>query len=170
MKVFLLVAGALVLLVAGMAAIGSLLPKRHVVTRSAVFGESPERLFELIVGKQDWRPDVRESQLVTEHDGRHFQLETLKRGVSILYEVQGARPPEVVQRRIATGSLPYGGTWTFVLEPVVGGTEVRITEDGEVYNPLFRFVSRFVIGPKATLDAYLIAMGKAVGEEAYPAD
>jgi hypothetical protein len=43
---------------------------------------------------------------------------------------------------------------------------MRITEDGEVYNPVFRFVSKFVMGQTATLDAYLKAMGNAVGEDA----
>lgn len=52
-----------------------------------------------------------------------------------------------------------------MLEPENGKTLVRITEDGEVYNPFFRFMSRFVLGQTATLDAYLKAMGKAVGED-----
>ena len=43
---------------------------------------------------------------------------------------------------------------------------MRITEDGEVYNPVFRFVSRAVMGHTAMLDAYLKALGKAVGQEA----
>ncbi len=32
------------------------------------------------------------------------------------------------------------------LSPMNGSTLLRITEEGEVYHPLFRFVSRFVIG------------------------
>jgi hypothetical protein len=42
---------------------------------------------------------------------------------------------------------------------------VRITENGEVYNPLFRFVSRYVIGHNRTIDAYLRALGQATGQE-----
>jgi hypothetical protein len=42
---------------------------------------------------------------------------------------------------------------------------VRITEDGEVYNPIFRFMSRFVFGHTHTMDAYLRALGKATGQE-----
>ncbi|HUD13497.1 MAG TPA: hypothetical protein VMQ56_07565, partial [Terracidiphilus sp.] len=59
----------------------------------------------------------------------------------------------------------YGGSWSFVLEPANGGTRLTITEDGEVYNPVFRFVSRFVMGQTATQDAYLRALEKAVGED-----
>jgi len=79
--------------------------------------------------------------------------------------LQGSRPPLAIQRRIATENLPYGGTWTFALAPANGETLVRITEDGEVYNPIFRLVSKFLMGQTATQDAYLKAMGKAVGED-----
>lgn len=164
-KIVLIVAGVLVLLVVCVLAIGALLPKRHVVSRSAFFKASPERLFALIAGSQDWRPDVKACELITEGGGRQFQRETSTHGETVLYELQGSRPPVAIQRRIATENLPYGGTWSFALEPGNGGTRVRITEDGEVYNPVFRFVSRFVMGHTATLDAYLTAMGKAVGED-----
>jgi hypothetical protein len=168
MRIALIVVGVLVLLVAGVVVVGSLLPKRHVVARSAVFNASPEKLFALIAGSQDWRPDVKACELITGEGGRQFQRETSKHGDTILYELQESRPPLGIERRIATENLPYGGTWSFALEPANGGTRVRITEDGEVYNPVFRFVSKFVLGQTATQDAYLKAMGKAVGEDVLP--
>jgi hypothetical protein len=164
MKIVLIVVGAVVLLVVTVVAIGALLPKRHVVTRTALFKASPEKLFALIAGNQDWRPDVKACELITD-GGKQFQRETSRHGETVVYELMGSRPPLVIQRRIATENLLYGGSWSFALEPENGETRVRITEDGEVYNPLFRFVSRFVMGQTATLDAYLAAMGKATGED-----
>ncbi|MGO8757034.1 MAG: SRPBCC family protein [Terracidiphilus sp.] len=165
MKIVLIVVGILVLLVVCVVVAGALLPKRHVVSRSAVFKATPERLFALVAGNQDWRPDVKSCESFIQDDGRQFQRETPKHGDTILYELQGSRPPLAIQRRIATENLPYGGTWSFALEPAEGGTQVRITEDAEVYNPFFRFVSKFILGQTGTLDAYLTAMGKAVGED-----
>ncbi len=166
MKILLTVAGVVVLLVLGVVVIGSLLPKRHVIARSATFRASPEKLFALIAGDQSWRPDVKGCELIGGEGGRQFQRETSTHGQTVLYELQGSRPPLAIERRIATENLPFGGSWTFALEPVEGGTRVRITEDGEVYNPIFRFVSKFVMGETATQDAYLKAMGKATGEDA----
>jgi hypothetical protein len=61
--------------------------------------------------------------------------------------------------------LPFGGTWTFEVTPIGdGGSVVRITEDGEVYNPVFRFVSRYFMGYTATIDSYLKALGAKFGE------
>jgi len=37
-----------------------------------------------------------------------------------------------------------------------------------VTNPLFRFMSRFIIGHTATLDQYLRALGKKYGSDAAP--
>ena len=45
---------------------------------------------------------------------------------------------------------------------------VRITEDGEIYNPIFRFVSRFVMGYETTMKQYLSSIGRRYTE--VPAD
>ena len=41
---------------------------------------------------------------------------------------------------------------------------LRVTEHGEVYNPLFRFVSKFIIGHHTSLEQYLRALGQKLGE------
>ena len=74
---------------------------------------------------------------------------------AILYEVEESDPPTRMVTRIADPSLPFGGRWTCELHAVTSGTTLRITEDGEVYNPLFRFMSRFVFGHYRTMDGYL---------------
>lgn len=168
MKVALLCIAAIIVLIGSVALIvvmiGAMLPQRHIATRSASFHAPPERLFALISGPQDWRPDVRSCELLSQ-DGRSYQREISQRGETILYEIMQSRPPLAIQRRIATPNLPYSGTWTFALEPMGATTRVRVTEDGEVYNPIFRFVSRFILGQTATQDTYLRAMGKATGED-----
>jgi hypothetical protein len=40
-----------------------------------------------------------------------------------------------------------------------GGSELRISENGEIYNVIFRFVSRFVLGYTSTMDTYLRDLG-----------
>jgi hypothetical protein len=91
--------------------------------------------------------------------------ETTRKGETIVYEVLDRVPPASIKRRIATENLPYSGTWTYSLQHNGESTLVRITEDGQVYNPVFRFVSRFVLGHTRTMDAYLRALGNATGQE-----
>jgi uncharacterized protein YndB with AHSA1/START domain len=165
MKILLIAVAALVLLVLIVVITGALLPKHHVSTRSAHFNASPDRLFALIAGPQNWRPEVAKCEDITDGSGRHLQRETNRRNEAMTYELLASDPPHSIERRIATPNLPYSGSWTFTLTPADTGTVVRITEDGEVYNPVFRFTSRFILGETATIDAYLRALGKVTNQE-----
>jgi hypothetical protein len=164
-RILLIVVAGIVLLVLAVVVIGSLLPKRHVVSRSASYLASPEHLFSLIAGPQNWRPDVLNYEAVPGVGGREFMRETTRDGETITYELLDRTPPRSLKRRIATENLPYSGTWTYSLQPNGEITTVRITEDGQVYNPVFRFISRFVLGHTRTMNAYLRALGKATGQE-----
>jgi hypothetical protein len=164
MKIVLLSAVCLVLLVVMVVAVGYLLPKSHVATRSAIFRAPPEKLYALISGTQVWRPDVVRFEVVSDSGGREVQHETTRDGKTIAYEVSERVPPIGLKRRIVSQDLPYSGTWTYSLESRDGLTVVRITEQGEVTNPVFRFVSRFILGHTATIDQYLHALGNAVGQ------
>jgi hypothetical protein len=165
MKILLIVIGSLAVVAAVVVGMGLLIPKRHVVSRSASYRLGPEQLYPLIAGPQDWRPDVVRCDVVPDGSGRDLMRETTRDGETITYELLDRKPPTSIRRRIATQNLPYSGTWAFSLVPKDGVTVVRITEDGEVHNPVFRFVSHFVLGHTRTLDAYLRAMAKASGQE-----
>jgi polyketide cyclase/dehydrase/lipid transport protein len=165
MRILLVVIGVIALVVVGVVVIGALLPKGHVASRSASYRATPERLFSLIAGPQNWRPDVQHCEAVPDPAGRELMRETTRGGETITYELLERTPPVSIKRRIAAENLPYSGTWTFSLQSGGGVTTVRITENGEVYNPVFRFVSRFLMGHTRTMDAYLRALGKATGEE-----
>jgi hypothetical protein len=165
-KIVFFLIGAIIFVVAVIVVIGFTLPKRHLVSRSASYRVPPEKLYALIAGPQDWRPDIRHWEAVPNSDGLELTRETSNHGETITYEVLDRTPPTSLKRRIATKNLPYSGTWTYSLESAGEITTIRITEDGEVYNPVFRFMSRFVLGQTRTMDAYLQSLGKATGSKA----
>jgi hypothetical protein len=43
------------------------------------------------------------------------------------------------------------------------GSLLTITEHGEIYNPLFRSISRYLLGYTATIDNYLQALHAKLG-------
>ena len=47
---------------------------------------------------------------------------------------------------------------------------MTITERGVVYNPIFRFVSRFLMGYTATMKTYLNALARRFGGETTPTE
>ena len=115
----------------------------------------PERVFAACTDVEafpTWRSDVQGVDVTT----RTPQLQWRERGSdgTIAFEVQESEPPRRLVTRIADRTLPFGGAWTFTLQPDGGGTKLTITENGEVYNPLFRVMSRYVFGYTATIDRY----------------
>ena len=160
MKIFFVALGIIAALIIVIVAIGALLPKRHVATRSARLKAAPETVFRLISGPQDWRSDLREYKFY-EEDGRHMIRETDKHGQTITYEIVLSQYPTQLKRTIADKSLPFGGSWTWQIQSTSEGSVVTITEEGEVRNPVFRFVSRFFIGLTRTLDNYLAMLANA---------
>ena len=169
MKIALAIAGVIALLLVVVVAIGAMLPKGHTVSRMARYATTPQQLFALIAGPQNWRPDLKSSEEFVEQN-RTYVRETTSRNETITYELLNREEPRSIERRIATENLPYSGSWIFLLEPSGSGTVVRITEHGEVSNPVFRFVSRFVLGQSHSIDSYLAALGRATGQEVRPAD
>jgi len=91
--------------------------------------------------------------------------ETDKGGQTIAYEAMESDPPRHLVTRIADPSLPFGGTWNYEITRSGSGSTstLTITENGEVYNPVFRFVSRYIMGHAATVDAYLKAAKARLG-------
>ena len=101
-----------------------------------------------------WRPGVKALDRQSDRDGHPAWTETVS-GMKIPLYFERMERPTLLVARIAGPSLPFGGTWTYRIAPAPGGSEVTITEDGEVYNPIFRFMSRFVFGHYATLDEFV---------------
>jgi hypothetical protein len=166
MKLVLIGIDTLVALILVVVIIGMLLPKAHTASRSAVFKATPDQLFALIDGPQAWRSNVKKYEPIDAANGRRQWRETDSHGQTITYEAVERHPPTLLKTRIITANLPYSGTWTLYLEPMGGGsTMMRITEEGEVSNPVFRFISRFVIGQTRTIDTYLHDLGTATGEQ-----
>jgi uncharacterized protein YndB with AHSA1/START domain len=151
-----LILGALAVLLLTIAGVGLVLPVAHTATRQATLGASPERVFEALTRVEQyphWRSDVQSVELLSTQPMTRWR--EIGGNGTITFEFTEVQPPARLVARIADPSLPFGGSWTYVLSRSTSGTGVTITENGEVYNPLFRFMSRFVFGHTATLETFL---------------
>ncbi|MGH9311030.1 MAG: SRPBCC family protein [Vicinamibacterales bacterium] len=167
LRTAILVAGALGILVLIVVAFGYALPVGHVASVDRAFGQPPARVFAVIHDVERypaWRSDVKQVQIVERTPALRWR-EVGSNG-TITFEVQEAVNPSRLVTRIADRSLPFGGTWMFVLTPEGSGTRVAITEHGEVYNPIFRVMSRFVFGHAATMETFLGDLSTYLGRAA----
>jgi uncharacterized protein YndB with AHSA1/START domain len=161
------IGGGLVALVAVVAIIGAALPKEHVASRSMVYKQPPEVVFGVITDFGNygaWRKDVERVEMLEPSSGMPRFREVGSNGV-IAMEVVEMQAPRRLVVRIADPELPFGGRWVYELEAAAEGTRLKITEEGEVYNPIFRFVSKYVMGHTSGIEQYLRALGEKFGEQ-----
>jgi Polyketide cyclase / dehydrase and lipid transport len=161
--IFVVLAGILILITLT----GYLLPKEHTVTREARFHQPAEVIWKTMtdIGAMPaWRQGLKSVQRLPDENGLPAWVETTGSG-SIPFETVVSQPPSKLVVRIADPKLPFGGTWTYEITSLPSGTNLRIREDGEIYNPLFRFLSRFVFGYTGTIETYLKSMAKKFGEQ-----
>jgi len=125
--------------VAVIAAIGATLPREHVATRSLALRRSAEEVWPAIMQA------------------------TAASGVPV--DVLESDPPRRQVTRVKDTEKMFGGTWTITITPSPTGSTLTITEDGWVGNPIFRFVSRYVMGHHATMDGMLKDVAKKFGEQ-----
>ncbi|MGK7311807.1 MAG: SRPBCC family protein [Candidatus Longimicrobiales bacterium M2_2A_002] len=159
-----IVAGLMVLILIAWA-VGATLPVAHTATVSARIDAPPSDVWRLITEPArfaEWRPDV-ESVTVLDRDGTGIVWREALGTGAITFETTAWDPPRRMTARIADEGLPFGGSWTYSIEQDGDGAVLTITEDGEVYNPLFRFMSRFIFGHESTIRGYLDAVRAELG-------
>lgn len=155
-KVAAITLGVVALVPISVYAIGAALPAEHQARVRCSVSASQDEVWRAITTPEempDWRPDV-ESVRVTAGEGSLPRwVETGEFG-DIPLQVIEMEPPSLLVTRIDDPSLPFGGTWTYLLESSGETTDLILTEDGIVSSPVFRFFSRFVFGHTSTMESY----------------
>jgi uncharacterized protein YndB with AHSA1/START domain len=163
MRYALIVIAVIVGLILIIAVIGWSLPVRHRASMARAYRATPAGIYALITDAESfpsWRSDVKRVEILPANNGHARWIETPKNGQPITFVVERSTPNQLLVTRIADTDLPFGGSWTYEIAPAGDGqTSLSLTEDGEVYNPIFRFASRFVMGHDATMKQYLAAVG-----------
>jgi len=157
---------AAVAVVISVVVIGYALPVRHRGVGEVTLKATPEAIFGLITNVDafpSWRSGLTSVEMIASSDGKRRFREVSGRS-AIAFVIESVEPNQRLVTRIDDKSLPFGGTWTYDLSRAgEGTTTLRITEDGEIYNPIFRFVSRFFMGYDGTIKTYLADVGRKLG-------
>lgn len=144
-------------LIAGVVGVGALLPRRHTASCTALFDATPDRLYAIVrdfATQPSWRHGLRSVEMLPSTD-RGVRFREIGDRQAITYLVLEDELGKKLVLKIADETLPFGGTWSFAFGAEDGKTRLRITEDGEVKNVIFRFFARFVFGYTATMEQYL---------------
>ncbi len=151
-------------LLAAASAAGWLIPNSHVAASSIVVPAAPHAVWPVIreIGSYpEWWDFAHTAERVPGTEERW-----------VLYGSEGDRLPFTVEHddtgrsmvtRIDDEGLPFGGSWSYHLEPAGDSTRVTVVEDGVIWNPLLRVAARLIVGYHGTLDSYLSALAKRFG-------
>ena len=141
--------------------VGSALPQDHVAAVRADFSTPPEEIFATVANYRaypEWRPAVEGIEELPARDGKPAWVELGATG-PLPMELTESEPPTRLVTTILSEGMPFGGRWIFEIESAAAGATVTITEEGEVYSPVFRFVSRYLMGHHATMSLFLSDLG-----------
>lgn len=139
------------------AVVGLTLPESHQIARSARFSAPPSAVYAVIsdvARYTDWRTDIDRVEVLPD-DGEGARFAEHAGTDVVTYRIEEASPPTRFKVRVDDASLPFGGSWTYLLQPLDGGTSLTITEDGTISNPLFRVIAKVLFSPTDSMDRYL---------------
>jgi len=172
MHILILAILSLIVVIAIVVVIGLLLPTEHVVSMTATYRRSPEAIWNLLADVErypTWRSGLDRVEILPERGMNMTWREIGRFGAVTMEQVESVACRRLVVRIADTG-LAFGGRWIYRIEPSDEGGRLTITEEGEVYNPVFRFLSRFVFGHTTTIRDCLISLGRAFDEETLPVE
>ena len=153
MKWLLIIPGIIACLIIIIVIIGYTLPVKHTASIQIEVKAAPEIVWQRLIRFKEypsWRKDVKSVTPVSETEW----IETDKHNNKLPLKITVATAPRRLITEISGQGLPFGGNWEFRLQPGSTGTVVTITENGEVYNPVFRFISRYLMGHTSTIRKY----------------
>lgn len=151
--------------------VGALLPVQHVATVRIALSQPPEAVYDVVTDvtrATEWRTGLDSLRVVDAGPPLRWR-ESSSMGTIEFARVDAIAPRMVRAEIQGAKEQGFGGTWTWDIVPQPdGGTVVTITENGEVYNPIFRLLSRYVFGHYDTLEQYARDLAKRFGETAEP--
>ena len=153
MKYLLIITAVVLFIVLVIVIIGFLLPVKHTAHAEVLVNASPESVWQKLTDFKNY-PQWRKNLKSVEAGSATSWIETDKNNNRLPLEIITEDPLKKLTIKINGKNLPFGGTWIFTLEKKGNQTIVTITENGEVYNPVFRFVSRFIMGYSASINQY----------------
>ena len=158
----------LVLLISGVFVAGALLPEEHHASRTLTTKQQAQTVWDTIndhATETQWRTDVASVTSLGERDGKPVWRETYKDGNQVTLITTESKPPMRLVRELTDLEGPFSGRWEIDISPTAAGSNIRITEIGKVSNPIFRFVSKYIIGHTTFMERYLKALAGKFGEE-----
>ena len=166
MGVLLVIAGGLAALVVLLAVAGLFVPRAHVATSAVRVSRPAQVVWDAIADYSAWpawAPGVKAIESAGERDGSPVWRMVSRHG-AMPWVIEVDEPPRRRVTRIVDDGLAFGGAWTWTIDADGAGSRVTLTEDGFIRNPVFRTLAHFAFGYHGTIESFLRALAKRLGD------
>jgi len=170
-KVLAVIAALIFALIATVLVAGSLMPREHVASSTIVIPASLDTLWHVVRDIErmpTWWDGLDSVSRIDRPGGGEAWRHHAPTGTMDIAVERSDAPGILVTRIIAEPGAPFGGTWTYRLEPMGASTRVTITEAGYINSKVFRFIANTVMGMHGSMDSYLAALARHFGAEEQP--
>jgi len=143
---------------------GSSLPVNHSISVLGIIPAPPARTFDIIgdvANGATWRSEIKSVTMLPPDNGMDHWVEDLGDGEKMVFsatEIDTADPHGHLVRKVKLDGDPrFGGTWTYDVwpGPTPSQSMLKITEDGFINPPIYRFMMAYVFGPTKNLKDYM---------------
>ena len=168
MKILLGIVAALMALVGAAYLFGLTIPGNQMHTRRISLEEKPEAVFALVADVQNmpkWNHSLEKVELLPPIDGKEATRQTFKGNLQMTILTAESRPPHHLVRSMGDVDGPFVGSWTYAITPAGKGSEVALTEQSQVKNPVTRLMMK-LFGETKYMDEHLQDLAKHFGETA----
>ncbi len=148
------------------AGLGAATPRGHTASSAADYHQPADSLYAAIADLEHaprWRSDLTGTRRLPDREGHAVWEQQAKDGAWQI-EIREARPPSRFVSAVADTSHGFGGTWTFVVEPLPNGARVTVTEVGTIDNPMVRLLAHRFFDLRASQQTFLRDLGTRFGE------
>jgi len=153
-QIIVIILGVVLVITVAIFLIGYFLPVKHTATVTGTINSPIDTVWRKIITfaeYKSWRKDLKDIEIVSANEW----IETDSRNQKIPFLISVLEENRKAKVEITGKDLPFGGHWIIELRENGNATDVTITENGEVYNILFRVMSKFVFGHDTTIREYL---------------
>jgi hypothetical protein len=167
MKIFFSIIGIVIVLFVIVYTIGLLMPEKHVGKRTVEFNQSAEVVWELITNHANetlWRKDLKNIERLPDRNENEVWKETSEDDQEMILETIESVSNTKLVRKIVDNQF-FGGTWIIEITKTETGCRVLFTENGEIYNPIFRFMFNLFVSETATIDQYIKMIAQHFNEK-----
>jgi hypothetical protein len=166
-RILIAIAAIIVGLILVVLVVGALTPVEHHVSRTLVTKQQPQAIWDAIndhANEPKWRTDIERVESLGDRNGKPVWKEIYKDGNTLELATTESKPPTRMVREIAEQG-PFSGRWEIDITPTPQGSNVTVTEIGRIPNPVFRFVSKYIMGQTTQMEKYLTNLAKKFGEQ-----